>query len=359
LSDKVGCISISPTTESNWVIGFLNFLYYFLLLLKGERRHISIIKDRILRSKQKLSILYMLFWRKKINSDFLISHFGDSAHFLLKLRNLKIYSGKIGVVFHAHEITKYAYLKKYKEVYEQCFLECDKIYPISNLWKERIIKMGCDPEKIYVIRMGIDINEYPYRLKRIETEQKVKFIQVGRLTEKKGILDTLTAFGYVKEKINFSLDIIGDGDLLGEAKSLVEELNLQDSIVFHGAKSNDFVRKMLQESDIYLLPSKTASNGDMEGIPVALMEAMAVGLPVISTYHSGIPELITNFESGLLVEENNPEQLANAIVEIYEMRESEIELIRANARRKIATDFNIEIEADKLVKIINQSISLE
>lgn len=356
LNNKVNCISIAPKTNNEFLIAFLTLFYYLFLFLKGEKRHVRTLGDKFLKSKQRLSILYMLFFGKKIKSDFLVSHFGDSAHFIFKLKELGIYKGQVGVVFHAHEITKYTYLKKYKRVYEECFLYSDKVFPISNLWREKLIGMGCSPEKISVIRMGVDINLYPYSPKKLNKESVLKFIQVGRLTEKKGIFDTINAFNKLRGKFSFSLDIVGDGELFDEARSLVRKLNLEEIVIFHGAQSNAIVKEMLKESDVYLLPSKRANNGDMEGIPVALMEAMATGLPVISTYHSGIPELITNLESGLLVEENNAEQLADAILNIYEMGEKEFGSMLMNARERICSDFNIDVEAEKLVNIIKLSL---
>ena len=355
LDDGVKIKKIIPSENKKLPLSFLVFYYYIVLFFRGES-DLNILLDRRLKTKQKLSILYMLVKKEKINADLFVVHFGDNAYFSIKLREFGVFSGKLAVVFHAHEITRYNMIKKYREIYLYSFEQCDYLLPISYLWKEKLTSMGCKPEKIHVIRMGVDLENYKFMPKNRDTIKPFKFIQVGRLTEKKGIFDTINAFIKIKDKMNFTLDIVGDGDLFDEALALVKTVGLGDVIKFHGKQPNSVVKKMLLSSDAYLLPSRIAKNGDMEGIPVALMEAMATGVPVISTYHSGIPELVENAFSGFLVEEGNVEQLSEAILDFSKCDEFRLKTIRLNAREKIEKDFNSKIEANKLVNLIEGNI---
>ena len=105
--------------------------------------------------------------------------------------------------------------------------------------------------------------------------------------------------------VDFRYRILGIGPWERRLRTLIEQYELETHVEMPGFKPSHEVKAMLDEADVFLLPSVTGADGDMEGIPVALMEAMAVGIPVVSTLHSGIPELIKSDHSGWLVPENN------------------------------------------------------
>ena len=132
---------------------------------------------------------------------------------------------------------------------------------------------------------------------------------------------------------------------------LVKSLNLQDCVTFYGARQHSFVSDLLKSADIFLLPSKTASDGDMEGIPVSLMESMATGLITLSTYHSGIPELIEHGEDGFLVPEGSPESIAAQIENIISNK-SEINTLQERAICKVKEKFNQETLYDDLLNVL-------
>ena len=115
------------------------------------------------------------------------------------------------------------------------------------------------------------------------------------------------------KKVPVRVHAIGDGVGLPASTALISTLGLEKEFVIYGAREHDFVLKLMSEVDCVVAPSITARNGDQEGIPVALMEAMAIGTPVISTQHSGIPELIVEGESGLLVDERDVQGLSDCI----------------------------------------------
>ena len=109
---------------------------------------------------------------------------------------------------------------------------------------------------------------------------------------------------------------------------------------------------MLDEADVFLLPSVTGADGDMEGIPVALMEAMAVGIPVLSTVHSGIPELIESGDSGWLVAENDARALADKLKTLGRMDAQSLQPVLQRAREKVETDFNQQVINRQLASLL-------
>ncbi|MDV5062321.1 glycosyltransferase, partial [Vibrio diabolicus] len=177
-------------------------------------------------------------------------------------------------------------------------------------------------------------------------------VQVGRLTEKKAVLDSIKAVVKANEKIAIKFNIIGDGELYKAAKELIDTNEASEYIFLLGKQKPERVKEFLDSSDVFVLPSVRASNGDMEGIPVALMEAMAKGLIVLSTNHSGIPELIEDQESGFLVDEASVEGLSNALVNISNLDQESLIRIRKNARDIVLSKYNDRVLNQNLVKYL-------
>jgi colanic acid/amylovoran biosynthesis glycosyltransferase len=146
--------------------------------------------------------------------------------------------------------------------------------------------------------------------------------------------------------------------LKNELQKLIAELKVQDNVKLLGWRQQEEVTSIIAEADIMLAPSVTSDLGDCEGIPVALMEAMAVGLPVISTYHSGIPELVEDGVSGYLVAEREIKQLAEKINLLAENPELRLKMGR-EGRLKVDKEFNIELLNDRLVATYQKLIKHE
>jgi colanic acid/amylovoran biosynthesis glycosyltransferase len=164
---------------------------------------------------------------------------------------------------------------------------------------------------------------------------------VGRLIEKKGQIHLLRALAELRTRrpgLAFTLDLVGDGPDAALLRAEASQLTLDPCVRFHGSLPHKQVLALLESASIFVLPSVTASDGDMEGIPVALMEAMAQGLPVISTRHSGIPELVEEDVSGLLVPERDPLALSRAIETLLAAPET-WPLYGAAGRRRVEAAF--------------------
>ncbi|MFC9599775.1 glycosyltransferase [Peribacillus butanolivorans] len=227
------------------------------------------------------------------------------------------------------------YLDNMKMLFERG----ERFFPVCQYLADRLIAWGCPPEKIRVLYGGVDLNQFNYRTSHKEGSQNI--LSIGRLVEKKGHHVLMHAFQKIRGKFpNATLTIIGRGELEEYINSLANELNLGDSFRLLNHLPKDQVREQMTNADIFCAASLEAADGDVEGIPNTLKEAMAVGVPVISTNHAGIPELITNNKEGVLVQENNVDELAEALEFMLTNREL-WETYTVAARQKIEQNFNL------------------
>ena len=213
---------------------------------------------------------------------------------------------------------------------------------------------GIDGKKIRVIHYGIDMRKFiPSKYYK---ERKLPFaiLSVARLVEKKGHKYLLHACHILTKSgiTDFVCKIIGDGPLKSDLEELALELGLSENVQFMGAFPSDRVVEVLKESDLFILPCVVAEDGDIDGMPNSLIEAMALGKPVISTNVSGVPELIKD-GSGILVPQRDSESLARAIEEIYSMTPE----MRMKMGQKGCEIVKREFDIRKVVKEINELYS--
>lgn len=208
-----------------------------------------------------------------------------------------------GFYVHAHgfdisvRLNEPEWAEKYKT-----WNEADGIIAPSLYAKKKMEKIGLDPKKIKVIPCGVDI---PADIPLKSESSTIRCLAVGRMVQKKGPLFLLKAFkGALDSFSGLFLDYAGDGPLMPEALKFVQENKLEKKITFHGVCTHEKILKLFKEADIFLQHSLTdPESGDQEGLPVAILEAMAHGLPVISTVHAGISEAVTDGITGLLTAE--------------------------------------------------------
>jgi colanic acid/amylovoran biosynthesis glycosyltransferase len=280
-----------------------------------------------------------------------LAHFGRWGRFACALRELGLIAGPIATVFHGKDMS--AYLDKRNDnAYRHLFARGDLFLPISEFWKEKLIRLGADPSKIMVHRMGVDTSRFVATPRTLKPGEPVKFIGIGRMVEKKGFDDALAAFDIMRSKPNppdATLTLIGDGPLREKMMRKAERRGLSDRVKFTGLLPHADVEKAIKDAHVFVLPSKTSKSGDMEGIPVALMEAMGTGMPVIATRHSGTPELVEHGVSGLLCEEGDREALAANMERLARMPER-WPAMGAAAAAKVRSDFDLTYWNDKLLE---------
>jgi colanic acid/amylovoran biosynthesis glycosyltransferase len=222
----------------------------------------------------------------------------------------------------------------------------------SESLRSALIQLGCDEKKIEIQRTGIPLDEFAFRERNfVAAATEWRFVQAGRLIEKKGLPVTLRAFAvFVRQYPNAKLTIAGEGPLLGQLQNLARDLNIDGRVRFTGFISQEQLREIYYGSHIFLHPSQRGRDGNQEGIPNSMLEAMTSGLPVFATQHGGIPEAIENGVSGVLVPERSHEKLADALLDAAKNPGvlSQIALSGAEIVRK---NFDLRMQAQRLEEI--------
>ena len=305
------------------------------------------------QSSKLLLPAIVAYAKQTFTADVFLVHFGYAGALANKLRELNVLKGKQATVFHGADISRRHILDEHKQDYANLFRQTELLLPISHLWERKLIAMGCPPEKIHVTRMGIEPEKFNLKV-RDALHSPLRIVSVARLTEKKGLGVAVDACKFLKAQgANFEYTIIGNGDMEEELRNTIRTADLEDCVKMVGFKPQEEIKRYLDEADIFLLPSLTAADGDMEGIPVALMEAMAVGLPVVSTDHSGIPELIENNVSGWLAPEGDAKALSDILLKLAK-GEVDVVPVVAAARQKVETEFNQHIAYRELAQLLEQ-----
>ena len=185
----------------------------------------------------------------------------------------------------------------------------------SESLRTAILKLGADKEKIEILRTGIPLEQFPFRPRTVPEQGNWRLLQAGRLIEKKGLATSLRAFAIFREHYpNATLAIAGEGPLLAELQTMAQALKIETHISFRGLLNPEELRQLFYDSHIFLHPSQMGRDGNQEGIPNSMLEAMASGLPVFATNHGGIPEAIENGVTGVLVPEGDHAGLGQALV---------------------------------------------
>jgi colanic acid/amylovoran biosynthesis glycosyltransferase len=250
--------------------------------------------------------------------DVVQCHFGPLGSMAAMLKSKGALSCPISTVFHGYDITKSKDISRWKD-YRQLFAMGDGFIGISDLWCRRLLDLGAPVRKIHAVKLGIDTSAFEYRDRTTLNGEPFRISSVGRMTEKKGHEYTIRALAVLKRHapdFNIRLDVIGSGELLQDMQQLVAREGLTSTVTLHGARSRESVMELLGNSNAFALHSVTAADGDKEGIPVSIMEAMAMGLPILSTIHSGIPELVKAEETGLLAHERDYISIAENIADL-------------------------------------------
>jgi colanic acid/amylovoran biosynthesis glycosyltransferase len=196
----------------------------------------------------------------------------------------------------------------------QLFERGDLFLVEGPVMREKLIGLGCSPEKVAIQKIAIDIGKIPFRI-REPKNGKFVILFTGRFVEKKGLIYALQAIHSIwKNWPNLEFRIIGDGILREQVQSYIEDNRLESCVKLLGFLNHQEYLSMMKEADLLLQPSVTAQDGDSEGgAPTVILEAQAMGIPIISTYHADIPNITIPGKSSILVPERDSEALANAI----------------------------------------------
>jgi colanic acid/amylovoran biosynthesis glycosyltransferase len=276
-------------------------------------------------------------------------YFGHIAVHLLPL--IRAWKHSLIVSFHGADVMVDMDKPAYREATLQMLDAVTLVLVRSESLRRALVDLGCDPKKIEIQRTGIPLEEFPFRERAIPKNGEWQFVQAGRLIEKKGLPVTLRAFStFLKQHPNATLKIAGEGPLLPELQNFARELGVTNRVSFTGFVSQEQLREIYYGSHIFLHPSQTGLDGNQEGIPNSMLEAMATGLPVFATKHGGIPEAIENGVSGVLVPERDDEALAQALLNAAQDPDFLSRIGHAGAEA-VQKNFDLSTQAQRLEEI--------
>jgi colanic acid/amylovoran biosynthesis glycosyltransferase len=286
--------------------------------------------------------------------DVVHCQFGHLATEMWQLRECGVLQGIVVTSFRGTDAMRVAATRP--ERFARLFADGEKFLAVSHAVRNKLIEVGCDAGKIEVLRSGIDLHRFGFRgYHSIGTP--INVISVGRLAPNKGIDFCIEAVSRLLQdghKIRYR--IIGDGPSRTILEQQVERLGIGDSVQFDGPMDSAGVIEALQSADILVAPSITGPDGQQEGLPNAPKEAMAVGVLVIASAIGGIPELVRDGETGVLVEERDSVAIADAIVALRDAGSSLRPMIDA-ARELICRDFDICVLNDRLERIYLEQVA--
>ena len=238
------------------------------------------------------------------------AHFGYTGYQLLPVQR----ATRLPLVtsFYGEDASRLADEPGWRERYAELFAQGTRCLAEGPCMRQRLVALGCPPEKVVIQPIAIPVARYPFRERRREHGRPVRLFFCASFREKKGLAYALEAFARVHlDHPETIFRIAGDGPERPAIEAQLDRLGLREAVELLGPLPHDRFVKELDEADLFVQPSVTARSGDTEGgAPTTLLEAQACGVPVLSTLHADIPNVVGHGESGLLAPERDADALA-------------------------------------------------
>lgn len=318
---------IERTTYTNKPDTYLNAISRMLRTIQRHPQTIPTVASSLSRGKNGIARIANIdtFLNSEPNSvDIYHAHFGNVAKswdFLCGTSAVpEILTQSPFIVSFYGEDASYI-LQEDPNAYDQLFKQCDIVTVLSEDMKSELTSVGCPENKIEIQPLGVNVEKFRFR-KRTPSDDGIDLLTVARFDKKKGLEYAVDAVAPLVKQYNVTYRIAGNGPLFDEIKDQVDAHGIADSVELLGWVDQNEVRELYNKSDVFLLPSVTADDGNKEGTPTVLLEAQACGLPIVSTYHAGIPEIVEDESSGLLVPEREVNSLRDALEEMFNSPEN-------------------------------------
>ena len=291
----------------------------------------------------------------EIRSEMLVhAHFATAGWrafpFCVK-NNLPLVVSFYGMDYESIPYRKPVWKKRYGELFEYASV----VVAEGPHGAATLQKMACPAEKVQLIPIGVESGKYEKKVRK-KTEGMLRLVQLASFVEKKGQENSIRAFALaLKQCPNMRLTLAGDGST-GRLRQLVSDLGISDRVHFRGFVAYETLEEFLGGFDVFIHPSQYGKDRDCEGgAPTIVLEAQAMGMPIIATTHCDLPFVVREKKSGLLTPEGDVEALANSICEFYKMGDAEFSTYSRNARLLMEEAF-LPSETGKKLKSVYQSI---
>ena len=258
------------------------------------------------------------------------------------------------VHFHGYDASVTSVLEEHRETYPRMFGIASAIIAVSRSMQRKLIELGAPEERVYYNPYGVDADQF---CGADPGAAPPLFIAVGRFTEKKAPQITISAFARVLNACpNARLRMIGEGPLMEQCQALANNLGISSAIAFLGVQDHSVVKREMQNARCFVQHSVVAPSGNCEGTPVSVLEAGATGLPVVSTRHAGIPDVVLEGQTGFLVDEGDSSGMADRMIQLAEQPEL-AGIMGSAARKHITGNFSKDHRMGNLWNIIESCIA--
>lgn len=296
---------------------------------------------------------YLSSYLKKYKLRAVLAEFGPVGANVLKAC-LKT-NVPLVVHFHGDDAHHHDFLEKYAENYRKLGQYAAAIIYVSETMKMQLLSLGIPENKIHKIVYGIDLGLFKGGK---PAEVPPVFLAVGRFVDKKAPHLTILAFSKIIQEVPAArLIMVGTGPLLNGCRALVKALHIEEAVMFKGACTQDQVLELIKSSRAFIQHSVTPETGEKEGTPLSILEACAVGLPVVSTFHAGIPEAVLHEETGFLVQEYDIDSMAAYMLQLAKNPKLARKMGEKGSLH-IARNNNLESQIAKLARVIENAIAI-
>jgi colanic acid/amylovoran biosynthesis glycosyltransferase len=288
---------------------------------------------------------------RRLRTEAVLAEFGPTGVGVLDAcRHLGL---PLVVHFHGYDASTRRELARYAAGYSLMFRQAAALVVVSHEMRRRLSAMGAPPERVHYNPCGVDCEQFGGAE---PAHSPPLVLTAARFVEKKAPHLTLEAFaGALRRHPEARLRMIGDGPLLGKCRRLAARLNVQHAVTFLGRQPHQVVAEEMKRARLFAQHSVEAASGDVEGTPVAVLEAGATGLPVVSTRHGGIPDVVRDGETGLLVEEGDVAGMTREMLRLLRDPAHASALGEA-ARRHVREHYSTERSIGRLWAIIEGSL---
>jgi colanic acid/amylovoran biosynthesis glycosyltransferase len=238
------------------------------------------------------------------------AHFGDRG--VLMLGTAKRHRVPLVTTFYGYDVSKLPLEAKWRPRLRWLFEEGDMFLAEGPAMRQRLIDLGCHPEKTFVHHLGVDPRRIPFAPRQAPANGPTRILMAASFREKKGLIYGMEAFARLAQQRRgqLQLTVIGDGPLREELRALATEMKVMPFIRWLGYQPHDVFLREAAASHLFVSPSVVAADGDTEGgAPVTIIEAQATGLPILATTHADIPEVTLPGKSAFLVGERDVDAL--------------------------------------------------
>lgn len=328
--------------DNEWNISKIRYFWYAFSLRTFYPRY---VKSVII--KKKIDVLHAHF-----------AHVGVEYMDIAAATKIPLIVSFYGTDYERLPFEQPKYRKRYKKMFEKAtFLVSE-----GENGTKLLEKLGCPKDKIRVVKLGINPQNITFFTKQ-KVKNQLNLIQAATFTETKGFVYTISAFAKaLKTCPNMTLTLVGEKwewNYWLEMQNLIESLQLEDKIEVIDFIENDF-HAFLATFDVFIHPSCYSKVMECEGgAPTVLLDAQAVGLPIISTTHCDIPSEVLHGKTGLLCPEKDIESLVDSIIKFYEMDNSDYQFFSKNARQHVENEYNSIENSKKLKEIYEEAIILK